>query len=170
MDQCLFLGYVRMLVKHWPFDSRTLVGGSRRMCMETVSVSRSLDASRNAIKTVMADLQPFMTAAGFDKVTVDGEQFTIENSVGLLTIDLTLRLLDTDAALAYEQVEGIFESMETRYVIEERGGTASITATTEFAVDVSLVGPLLDSTVVARQRRTELRKQFDYLEATVDND
>lgn len=138
--------------------------------METVSVSRSLDASREAIETVMADLRTFMAAAGFDEVTVEGEQFTIENSVGLLTIDLRLGLLDSDAALAYEQVEGIFESMETRYVVEERGGTATVTATTEFAVDARLVGPLLDSTIVARQRRRELRKQFDYLEATIEGE
>jgi len=135
--------------------------------METVSVSRTIPGSKAEIAAAMRDLEPFMKAAGFDEVTVDGEEFTIENSVGLLSISLDLRLVDRDADLAYEQVEGIFETMETRYVLEDAVDGTTVLATTDFALDASLVGPILDSTIISRQRRKELTDQFDYLEATV---
>jgi hypothetical protein len=54
--------------------------------------------------------------------------------------------------------------METRYELLERGGGTEVRATTEFAVDVALVGEILDATVIKRQRRKELEAQFDYLE------
>jgi hypothetical protein len=132
--------------------------------MESVSVTRTFEGPAGPVREAMADLEPFMKAAGFDTVTVDGDRCTIENSVGLLTIVLDLRLIETDAELAYEQVEGIFETMETRYVVDEGEATTTVTATTEFALDASLVGPLLDGTVISRQRRKELTKQFDYIE------
>lgn len=137
--------------------------------METVSVSRTFDSSPDPIREAMHDLKPFMEAAGFDTVTVDGDRFTIENNVGLLTISLDLEVVDTDAALAYEQVDGIFKSMDTRYEISEEGNTTTVTATTTFALDASLVGPILDSTIISRQRKKELTKQFDYLESVVES-
>lgn len=132
--------------------------------METVTVSRSIPAAPEKIRAEMADLGPFMEAAGFDEVTVDGDQFTIENSVGMLTIDLTLRVVESDTALAYEQVDGIFESMRTTYALRPHDGRTTVTCETAFELDVPLVGPVLDSTVVSRQRRKELRAQLDYLE------
>lgn len=135
--------------------------------METVSVSRTIGASASEISEAMHDLEPFMKAAGFDEVTVDGEEFTIENSVGLLTISLDLRLVDDEAALTYEQVDGIFKSMVTRYELEETDGETRVEATTDFALDASIVGPILDATIISRQRKKELAEQFDYLEATV---
>lgn len=135
--------------------------------METVSVSRTIDASREEISAAMHDIEPFMRAAGFDNVTVDGDEFTIENSVGLLTISLDLRLVDRGAELAYEQVDGIFKSMETRYVLEDAVDATTVLATTDFALDANVVGPILDSTIISRQRRKELDDQFDYLESAV---
>ena len=40
--------------------------------------------------------------------------------------------------------------------------------TTEFALDVEVVGATLDATIIARQRRKELERQFDYLERAVE--
>lgn len=136
--------------------------------METVTLKRSMDADSAAIQARMHDVKPFMEAAGFDSVTVDGKTVTIGNNVGLLTISLTLRLIESEAALAYEQVEGIFDSMETRYTIEPEEAGTTVTAVTEFELDASFVGPILDSTVISRQRRKELSAQFDYLEATAE--
>ena len=137
--------------------------------METVSVSRTFDSPAGPIITAMTDIEPFMESAGFDAVTVDGDRFTIENNVGLLSLSLDLELLDTDDTLAYEQVDGMFKSMETRYEVEEDDGTTTVTATTEFELDASLVGPILDATVVSRQRKKELTKQFEYLERVLDS-
>lgn len=135
--------------------------------METVSVTRTIDASKEEISEAMHDIEPFMCASGFDEVTVDGDEFTIENSVGLLSIDLHLRLVDRGGELAYEQVDGIFKSMETRYVLEDAVDGTTVLATTDFAIDASIVGPILDSTIISRQRKKELEDQFDYLEAAV---
>jgi hypothetical protein len=70
--------------------------------------------------------------------------------VGLATVTLDLRVVDSEADLAYEQTDGFFETM-----------------TTEFALDVALVGQVLDATVIKRQRRSELESQFDWLESGI---
>lgn len=114
----------------------------------------------------MADLGPFMASAGFDEVAVDGDTLEVANRVGVATIELTLEVIDDDAHLAYRQRDGIFEEMETRYVVAAADGGSEVTATTEFALDVALVGDVLDATVIKRQRRKELSAQFDWLEST----
>ena len=137
--------------------------------MQTVSLSRSFEGDVDTVREAMLDLGPFMKAAGFDEVAVDGDEMTITNHVGLLTIELDLRCVETDSVLAYEQVDGIFETMTTRYTLEEGAGTVTVTATTDFALDVSVVGSILDSTVISRQRKKELTAQFDYLETVATN-
>lgn len=134
--------------------------------MQTVGVSREIATGPDVLRDAIQDVGPFMRAAGFDGVAVDGESVTITNNVGLLTIELDLRLVDDpDAILAYEQVEGVFEAMETRYYLEPGPRTTTVTAETTFALDASFMGPLLDATVIDRQRRKELNAQFDYLES-----
>ncbi|SDY75892.1 hypothetical protein SAMN05216564_10994 [Halopenitus persicus] len=63
------------------------------------------------------------------------------------------------------QQEGIFEAMTTSYTVTAADGGSEVTATTEFALDVAIVGDVLDATVIKRQRRRELEAQFDWLEA-----
>jgi len=92
----------------------------------------------------------------------------LENQVGLATVELGLRLVERDdAALAYEQSEGFFETMTTVYTLESVDGGTEVTASTDFALDLALVGAVLDATVIKRQRRKELEMQFDWLEAQV---
>lgn len=131
--------------------------------MESVSLSRSFEGSLEAVREAMTDLGPFMEAAGFDEVVVDGDRVDITNHVGLLTIHLSLECFDTESVLAYRQVDGIFDTMETRYTLSEGDGTVTVTATTDFELDVAMVGSILDGTIIARQRRKELTNQFDYL-------
>lgn len=136
--------------------------------MQTVTVTREFDAPPAAIERELADLEPFMQAGGFTEVTVDGDRIDIRNAVGFLEIELALEVVDRKgAALAYVQRDGIFSEMETRYVVDERDDGCAVAATTEFEVDVQYLGPVFDATVVRRQRRLELRRQFDYLEAQV---
>jgi carbon monoxide dehydrogenase subunit G len=133
--------------------------------MQSVTLTRTIDAQPAAVTDAMDDLEPFMLAAGFDEVVVDGDELRVSNLVGIAEIELTLGLLDRpDAALAYEQREGIFEEMVTSYAVEERASGTEVTATTEFALDVALVGGVLDATVIKRQRRKELAAQLDWLE------
>jgi len=142
-----------------------LIGlGREEKRMESVSLSRSFEGSRAVVADAMTDVGPFMEAAGFDEVVVDGDIVTITNHVGLLTIELALRVVDSDGILAYEQVDGIFDTMETRYTLSEGEGTVTVTATTDFELDVAMVGSILDGTIISRQRKKELNAQFDYLE------
>ncbi|MFB6184143.1 MAG: SRPBCC family protein [Haloarculaceae archaeon] len=133
--------------------------------MQTVSVTRTIDADRDAVEAAMLDVEPFMEAAGFDAVRLDGDALHIENGVGLATIELDLTIVDREGAvLAYVQDDGIFREMETRYTVADTADGVEVEATTTFAVDIDLVGMLLDATVIKRQRRKELTAQFDYLD------
>lgn len=133
--------------------------------MQTVTVTRTIDAPPEAVERELAALEPFMAAAGFTEVHVDGDRIDIRNAVGFLAIELTLDVVEREgASLAYVQRDGIFSEMETRYVVEPRDDGCEMTATTEFEVDVQYLGPVFDATVVKRQRRRELDRQFDYLE------
>jgi hypothetical protein len=134
--------------------------------MESVSVSRTIDAPEPSVRAAIADVGPFMRAAGFDEVGIEGNEIRLRNVVGLFEIELVLGRVETEGAvLAYEQREGIFESMYTDYTVSEAEAGTRIEATTDFALDVALVGDLLDATVIRRQRRKELNAQFDHLEA-----
>ncbi|WP_262177366.1 SRPBCC family protein [Haloarcula laminariae] len=134
--------------------------------METVTVTETLDDDIDRIRDAVTDIGPFMRAADFDDVVVDGDIVRITNHVGLATIELELEIVaDSDAVLTYEQRDGIFEEMVTRYTLTETDEGVEIEATTEFAVQAKLIGPVLDATVVSRQRRLELRSQFEYLES-----
>lgn len=154
--------------------------------MQTVSVHREIDAPAGAVREAMADREAFMRGGGFDEATVDGDRIHLANSVGLLTIELDLAVTEaTDRTFVYEQFDGIFESMTTTFTIEDAGenggGSAveqeggaedrvTVVAETRFALDASLVGPILDATVIKRQRRTELEGHFDYLAARATDD
>jgi len=59
--------------------------------------------------------------------------------------------------------------MQTVYTVTEVDGGSEVTATTEFALDVALVGEILDTTVIKRQRRHELESQFDRLAHQVES-
>lgn len=138
--------------------------------MGDVSVSRTFDAAPDDVRAAMEDLEAFMEGAEFDEVSYDGDTLVINNSVGLFGIELVLDVVDADgAALAYEQREGVFESMYTEYTVESDGEETTVTAWTEFTTtDLAVIGTVLDETVVTRQRRTELTAQFDWLADRVE--
>ncbi|ELZ61431.1 MULTISPECIES: SRPBCC family protein [Halorubrum] len=139
--------------------------------MNTVTVSRTVDASPETVRDAMRDIEPFVRSAGFDAVAVDGETVRVANDVDPASVELTLELVeDPDADLAYEQREGIFESMRTEYAVTSTADGSEVTAATTFALDVALVGDLLDATVIERQRRAELSAQFDWLEGRCESD
>ena len=132
--------------------------------MNTVTVSRIIDAPPDAVRESIGRIEPFVAASGVDEVTVEDGLVRVTNLVGIATIELTLELVDaTDAALAYEQREGIFETMTTEYRLGEGSEGTAVDVRTAFALDASFVGPLLDATVIRRQRRREVESQFDHL-------
>ncbi|MFB6353292.1 MAG: SRPBCC family protein, partial [Halobacteriales archaeon] len=84
--------------------------------MASVSVSRTVEADVEAVEALIDDVEPFMRAGGFTETSVDGDRIHLEQDLGLGRIELDLDVVEaTDAALAYEQRDGIFESMRTRY-------------------------------------------------------
>jgi hypothetical protein len=137
--------------------------------METVTVTETVDAGPDRIREVVTDVGALMRAVKFEDVRIDGNIIEISNHVGLATIELPLEMFDNpDAILAYEQRDGIFDDMVTRYFLAETATGVEVTATTEFAIQARLGGPLLDATVVSRQRRRELTAQFDHLARDVE--
>ncbi|WP_424002900.1 SRPBCC family protein [Haloarcula salina] len=136
--------------------------------MERVSLTRTVDADPETVTDLVTDVEPFMRAAGFDDVTVEGDTVVIKNHVGLFQIELVVELIETEAVLTYEQREGIFESMTTDYTVEAVDGGTEVTATTEYtALDLPVLGTMIDSTIVSRQRSKELNRQFDWLDEQV---
>jgi hypothetical protein len=144
--------------------------------MQSVSFSRDIAAPEEAVREAILDLEPFMLAANFDEVTVSdaafddgrgtGGRIDIANSVGFLRIELSLSVIDRPGiVLAYEQRDGIFETMTTEYRLAEGSKGTTVSVQTEFALDASFVGPILDATVIKRQRRREVESQFDHLQA-----
>ncbi|KAA9398789.1 SRPBCC family protein [Haloarcula sp. CBA1130] len=132
--------------------------------MERVSLTRTVPADPETVTALITDVAPFMRAAGFDGVTLDGDDLGITNRVGLFEIELDLEIVETDAVLRYEQRQGIFESMMTEYTVEAVDGGTEVTATTEYnALDLPVLGEMIDSTVISRQRTKELNRQFDWL-------
>lgn len=139
--------------------------------MQSVSLSRTFDASPATVREAIEDLGSFTEAAGFDEVCVNGDTISVANQVGFATIELTLEVVDEpDTDLTYEQREGIFEEMRTDYVVESHEGSTELTARTEFGLDVALVGDVLDATIIKRQRRKELAAQFDWVEEVTTRD
>jgi hypothetical protein len=137
--------------------------------METVSRRRVFDASADAVRDAIGDVDAFMRAAGFDEVRRDGDTITLSKALGLLKVKLVVRLLDEeDAALAYEQLEGIFSEMITRYTVEPVDGGVEVVGTTSFEIDAAIAGSMLDATIVSRQRGRELDAQLDHLESIVE--
>ena len=133
------------------------------MRMQEVTVSRDVAADPESIRTGFDDMEAFMEAAGFDAVTVEGEAVTVGRTIGLAELELTLELVESDADLAYEQVDGMFDEMWTTYRVAADGEGATITAETQFELG-GMIGSALDATFIKRQRRKELEDQLAYLE------
>lgn len=139
--------------------------------MPSVNVSRTIDAPPAAVRRAIHDVESFMDAAGFDTVSVEGETIRVANQVGLAEIELILKLIEDDqSALAYEQRDGIFEEMRTRYTVESDPAGSTVTATTRFALNIALVGDILDATVIKRQRRRELDAQLTWLAKRLEDE
>lgn len=135
--------------------------------MNSVTVSREIDASPERLREEILDVAPFMESSEFGDVEVRDGRIHITNVVGLfLEIELDLEIVERDdAVLSYEQRSGIFNEMWTTYRVEETDDGSRVTAQTEFELDVDVIGPLLDKSVVKRQRTLELKKQLNYLES-----
>jgi hypothetical protein len=136
--------------------------------MASVTRSRFLQADPGAVeRAITDDVVAFVEAAGYDSVSVRDDRFEVERRLGLATLSLTLRPLDDDATLAFEQESGLFEDLSMRYAVEETAGGSELTAQTEFTLG-GVAGSVLDETLVRRQRRRELDDQFDYVVRTLE--
>lgn len=90
--------------------------------MESVTVSRTIDAPVEAVEAEMADLESFMLSAGFDEVSVEGDRMTLVMGFTILRMKLVLDLVESDEHdVVYEQHEGPFEFMRTWYDVETAG-------------------------------------------------
>jgi hypothetical protein len=136
--------------------------------MATVSLSRALQADPETVESALTDdVEALMESAGFDSVTVEDDIVSIERRLGLATLSLSLRQMDgADAALTFEQTEGVFEEMSMTYSVEPTTEGCELRGRTTFTLG-GVAGSVLDETLVRRQRTGELEDQFDYIEQTV---
>lgn len=136
--------------------------------MATVSRSRVLSATPDAVEhAITDDVEAFVGTAGYDSVRLEGDCLELEQTLGLASLSLTLRIVDgADAALALEQEDGHFEAMTTEYAVEPADGGTELTARTTFTLG-GVTGTVLDETLVRRQRGKELEAQLDYVERVV---
>lgn len=87
-------------------------------------MERGFDAGPSAVRAIVSDESLFFSAVGFE---VDGESdtLTLRRQVAIKEITLTIRL-DAQAALAYEQIDGPFKQMETKYLVNEDGDQTTL--------------------------------------------
>lgn len=137
--------------------------------MEAVSVSRAFDVPPTRVREALHDVEAVFEAAGFD-VSRDGDDLHLSKRVAVKRVELHVRLVDDDAALAYEQVEGIFEAMRTQYVVDETVDGCSVTVETEFEPPSSGFGTFVNGALVKRMRRTELADLESLVEGTAIDD
>ncbi|MDR5656448.1 SRPBCC family protein [Halodesulfurarchaeum sp. HSR-GB] len=132
--------------------------------MATVTATRTIAASPDAVRSLIrTDVPAFIRASGFDAVTVEGETYTVSRTIGVATFELTLTRIESEHVLEFEQTEGIFEDMWTRYRVQSAPEGAELVATTEFTLG-GVLGPVLDNSLIKTQRTGEFTDQFDYVE------
>lgn len=135
--------------------------------MASVEVEWDIAAPPQAVRDAMSDVESFMYAAGFDEVHVEDDRLHLEMVLGIARMELNVRFLDDHpGVLAYEQVDGIFESMTTHYEVDATDSGSTIRGITEFRLG-GVVGSILDATIIKRQRTREFESQFDWLEQQV---
>lgn len=137
--------------------------------METVTKRRSLAASPAAVRELITgDVPAFIRASGFDDVTVADGCYTVSRDIGMATFELTLAPIDGDAVLEFKQIDGLFEEMWTAYRVDDTPEGCTLSAETEFTMG-GVLGPVLDATLIERQRTKEFELQFDYVETELRN-
>lgn len=134
--------------------------------METVSVDREYAAPEDRVRSVLGDVTDFFEAAGFD-VERDGDRLELTKRVAVAEFELNVELRDEESAeLAYEQVSGPFEAMETRYYVDASAAGSRLTIETSFDPPTSGFGSFLNGAAIKRQRRAELDGVTSLLEST----
>lgn len=135
----------------------------QREYMETVSVTRKFETPADVVREAIQDTEAFLRAVGFD-VSRDGEVLTLSKEVAIKRIELEVQLVDDDATLTYEQVEGIFEEMRTWYTVTETDEGCRVTADTRFEPPTSGFGTFITETAVRMQRQSELADLETFVE------
>lgn len=135
--------------------------------MEQVTRSRFYaTASRRVRETIRMDVPAFIRASGYDSVTVEGDSYTVSRHIGFATFELTLERVESDAVLAFEGTEGLFDRMWTEYRLEPAEDGCELIAHTEFSLG-GVLGPIVDATMINRQRQREFELQFEYVDTNL---
>lgn len=131
--------------------------------METVAVQREYDVAANGLKRLVTDVESFYDAAGFE-VERHGDRLELTKRLAVARFELEVALIDdADAALAYEQLDGPFGDMETRYLVEDVDDGSRLTIETSFEPPASGFGTFLNGALIKRQRGSELDAVDDLL-------
>ena len=123
--------------------------------METVTVERTYDVGAETLSAAIADVEAFYDAAGFE-VAREGDHLELVKRLAVARFELDVRLRDDDAALSYEMVDGPFDAMETRYLVDGVDGGSRLSIETTFDAPSSGFGTFINGALIKRQRKGEL--------------
>ncbi|MFB6153629.1 MAG: hypothetical protein ABEJ27_05195 [Halodesulfurarchaeum sp.] len=132
--------------------------------MTTVSVERTFDAPIDEVRAVLRDMEGIFEDAGFD-VECEAGRVHLKKSIGPSEIELDIAFLEEEsAAVGYEQIDGPFETMKTRYFLQSARGGTRLQVETAYKTPRFGWGSFLNSALVKRQRQNELAAIGDRLE------
>lgn len=124
--------------------------------MDTATVEREFEVAPEILEGVVTDVTTFYDAAGFE-VERDGDRLELVKRLAIARFELDVELVEDDgAALAYEQVDGPFADMRTRYLVDATEGGSRLTIETNFEAPSSGFGTFINGALIKRQRGTEL--------------
>jgi hypothetical protein len=134
--------------------------------MDAASVQREFEVEPAVLADVLADVTTFYETAGF-AVERDGQRLELVKRLAIARFELVVELReDEEAALAYEQIDGPFATMRTRYLVEETDAGSRLTIETTFEAPASGFGSFINGALIERQRGTEL----DAMAERIDED
>jgi hypothetical protein len=124
--------------------------------MRTVRTVSGFDASVPGLRGVLANVELFLDAAGFE-TRRDGVHLEVSgwSAVGGRTLTIEI-VRDDEAVLAYRHVAGPLETMRTRYLVDKTGGRARLGIETAFEPPSDAPGALVDERAIERRHHREL--------------
>jgi hypothetical protein len=132
--------------------------------MKTIALSREFDVSSDALRSVLADVELLFDTAGCD-VRRDGVDLLVSNWIDTDRSELAIRIIrHAGGVLAYKQIDGPFETMQTRYMIDSKDDGTRLSIQTAYETTLDDREAFINEQEIERQRCRE----FEAVDALVD--
>ena len=132
--------------------------------VKEVVVTRSLEASRAAVEAVLSPATIVEMAGTYEVESVEDEGDVVAVRGSADELEVVLEFRATDGPFVYRQREGPFQAMYTSLSV---AGADPVTVTARSCYTFGLPFARLTDWLVARERRLELERILDGLEAAL---